>query len=653
VPRKKQPTASGSLKRAISLLRVSTKRQVNTDYDPEGISLPTQREANQRKAKELGVLIVDEYIEPGNTGTAISKRPVFRKMMQRIREQRDVDYIIIYQSSRMHRNWMENGAVLLELQSLGVKMISATEPLDGDSAVEEALQGMLAVFNGFQSRANGEDIKRKMTTKAERGGTLFRAPIGYLNVTETIADDEDGVRKVNTVKVDETRAPLVTAAFELYASGAYTLRSLRDKLTDDGLRTKPGGRYQSSRPVSVHRLGTMLQDRYYLGYVEWDGVERKGRHEPLISPELFDRVQRVLYGERRAGKRERTHDHYLKGVVWCDRCKSRLIITRGKSKSGNFYFYYLCRGRQEHTCDLPYLGVQKVEYAVLAHYGTVTIPTEFTARAKRAMDEAARERHGTRSTLREQLEKRLVELEGKEDHYFDLVGDPAWPKEKLATKMRAVRDERERIEAQLAIGPDKVETGRDVLASAIDLLDNPRQLYSDASVPVKRVLNKAIFTKLYVDDLGDGPVITSDELSEPFATVVYARRADAGLMTLDDERRAASEAVEAADYRTTQRGVLERNRGGSGLMALAAPELLTRAALLASAVGGRCSSKAALVGRAGLEPATKGFMATRLDDAGFVATQRFELRCGLARRGRLLYFCAKVLRNLKRRYTRA
>jgi hypothetical protein len=101
------------------------------------------------------------------------------------------------------------------------------------------------------------------------------------------------------------------------------------------------------------------------------------------------------------------------------------------------------------------------------------------------------------------------------------------------------------FEAQLAIGPDRVETGRDVLVSAIDLLDNPPRLYADASVPVKRVLNKAIFTKLYVDDLGDEPVIMNDELSEPFAAVVYARRATAGLMTLPEVRQAASEALEA------------------------------------------------------------------------------------------------------------
>lgn len=165
---KAKHTGHPALKKAVLLLRVSTPRQMQTDDDPEGISMPTQREACQRKARELGLSIVDEYIEPGNTGTAIAKRPVFRQMMQRIRDHRDVDHIITYSTSRMNRNWKENGAVLLELASLGVTLVSATENVNADTAEGELLQGMYAVINGFRSRQDGEDIQRKMTYKASK-----------------------------------------------------------------------------------------------------------------------------------------------------------------------------------------------------------------------------------------------------------------------------------------------------------------------------------------------------------------------------------------------------------------------------------------------------------------------------------------------------
>ena len=66
------------LKRAVLYLRVSTVSQVHTDYDPEGISIPAQRVACQRKADQMGVEVVDEYVEPGKSATNIEKRPFSR-----------------------------------------------------------------------------------------------------------------------------------------------------------------------------------------------------------------------------------------------------------------------------------------------------------------------------------------------------------------------------------------------------------------------------------------------------------------------------------------------------------------------------------------------------------------------------------------------
>src|SRR4051795_3546617 len=96
---------STSPKRAVLYLRVSTVSQVTTDYDPEGISIPAQRAACQRKAEGLGIEIVDEYVEPGRSGTSMKSRPAFQAMLQRIRQERDVDAVIVYKLSRMNRNW--------------------------------------------------------------------------------------------------------------------------------------------------------------------------------------------------------------------------------------------------------------------------------------------------------------------------------------------------------------------------------------------------------------------------------------------------------------------------------------------------------------------------------------------------------------------
>src|SRR6266568_9052103 len=90
--------ASSTLDIGISYLRVSSKRQMDTDadIDPDGNSIDTQRKVTITKERALATVNVGEYIEPGNSAQSIEKRPEFQRMLKRIIEQRDVDYVVIY-----------------------------------------------------------------------------------------------------------------------------------------------------------------------------------------------------------------------------------------------------------------------------------------------------------------------------------------------------------------------------------------------------------------------------------------------------------------------------------------------------------------------------------------------------------------------------
>jgi site-specific DNA recombinase len=64
-----------------------------------------------------------------------------------------------------------------------------------------------------------------------------------------------------------------------------------------------------------------------------------------------------------------------------------MVIMRGKGNGGE-YFYFFCRGRQKHVCDLPYLSVAKIEAAVGRHFATVRLSDAFRASVRRQLDEA-------------------------------------------------------------------------------------------------------------------------------------------------------------------------------------------------------------------------------------------------------------------------
>jgi site-specific DNA recombinase len=512
--RKPIETGEGSVKRSIRYLRVSSKKQMDTDFevDPEGNSIDTQRKVTSTKEREMGLVNVGEYVEPGNSAQTIDKRPVFREMIARIMKEHDVDYVIIYARSRAFRNYIDAGNTKMALAKLGVKLVSAKEDF-GDGLMAEAMEAVTDVFNWLQVRMSGEDIKVKMANKARNGGTVGRAKVGYLNVRKRIEG-----REVRTIETDAERAPFMVMAFEAFATGKYTIESLQAIVTQAGLRMQATAR-RPARPISVAQLADVLRDRYYLGYVEYEGIEYPGRHEALITPELFERVQKVLDSHSGAGTRTRTHNHYLKGVLWCARCEHRFVLTPGRGNGGE-YFYFFCMGRREGLCDQPYLDVHAVEHAVLDHYATVSFPKAFKAAVRGQLDEALAHDLGSTQEVRGRLESRLAALVTREDNLLDLAADGELPKERIKEKLIAIRDERAIIRRDIERLDAELETGRQVFELALDLLEQPQELYRQAGPALRKTMNQTIFTKLKVDGAG----VMADELAEPFDVIVPAGR---------------------------------------------------------------------------------------------------------------------------------
>ncbi|WP_181131424.1 recombinase family protein [Rathayibacter sp. AY2B5] len=430
--------------RAVTYLRVSSKGQVNTDYDPEGISIPAQRTSCQRKAEQLGLTIVAEYVEPGRSATEMTKRVAFQEMLERIRRERDVDYVIVYKLSRFARNRTDDAIVMADLQKRGVTLVSATESIDA-TPVGQLMHGILAAFNEYRSREDGADIAYKMAAKAKNGGTLGRAPLGYLNVTENI----DG-RKINTVAIDEERAPYVKLAFEMFATGNCTYQDIADELTERGLLTRPTAR-RPAWPVSDTKIQQMLRDRYYLGEVTYKGETFKGRRTPLIDPDLFDLVQGILDTRGVSGERRRRYTHYLKGSLWCGHCRlernvnRRLIQQRSIGRHGGEYWYFFCRGVQDGTCDAPFANVDNIEAAVEEHYKQVELSPDFIRVVREQLEATLRDEAKAEHLRRTQLEDRLVALQAMEDNLLDLAADASLPRERIRERLRDLAREREAL----------------------------------------------------------------------------------------------------------------------------------------------------------------------------------------------------------------
>ncbi len=352
--------------KAVIYLRVSSSQQADTDYDVEGFSLPAQREACTRKAEALGATVVEEFMDRGESATT-AKRAGLQAMLVRLQDG-DIDHVIVHKVDRLARNRADDIAIVVAIRKTGAQLVSVSENID-ETPSGILLHGIMSTIAEFYSRNLAAEVKKGTTQKAKTGGTPFRAPIGYLNVRDSIDD-----REIRTIAVDPERGPLVTEAFRLYASGQYALSDLAPILEARGLRSRPR-RGNQPRPLAINQLAALLRSRYYIGTVEYAGKSYEGRHQPLIDPITFQTVQEVLDAKRQSGERSWRHHSYLRGSIYCAECRGRLFFTRVKGRN-NYYDYYVCRGRQLGSCSQPNHRAEAVDATIEDYYATVTLRPE-------------------------------------------------------------------------------------------------------------------------------------------------------------------------------------------------------------------------------------------------------------------------------------
>ncbi|WP_207543762.1 zinc ribbon domain-containing protein [Mycobacteroides franklinii] len=160
---------------------------------------------------------------------------------------------------------------------------------------------------------------------------------------------------------------------------------------------------------------------------------------------------------------------------------------RGRGKSGGFYFYFVCRGRQSKVCDLPYIRASQAEHAVAEHYRTVTLGEDFKIRLSELFAGAVDQSRASRHSDRTRMKKRLTELDRQEDRYVELALDPDWPKEKITAKLRQLRDERKRLIQELDAGVQSITQAFTNVSHVLDYLDSRMRCTERAATDTRRL----------------------------------------------------------------------------------------------------------------------------------------------------------------------
>ena len=315
--------------------------------------------------------------------------------------------------------------------------------------------------------------------------------------------------------------------------------------------TKPTRRYPA-QPIARSYLATILQNRYYIGKVRYRGVEYDGRHEPLISRELFDRVQEVFRAHTNSREKERKHRHYLKGSVYCH-CGERLCLTKAKGT----YLYFFCVGRHQRRngCDQRYVLAERVERAVTDYWGRLVVEPEAIEQIKAWLIPMAEKMWDDRERKAVRARKRKRKLEAQQTTLVrsHLANPIAVPLAQLEAEQRRIAAALTAAEDEIAAAEVELQHVKQAAYEALDLLADLGRAYRVADKLTRRVWNQSWFERIELE--GEGDVIEAP----------YAEQAWDHLATLTVEARARRENGEPVTSDSSALGSKEKVLvGGAG-----------------------------------------------------------------------------------------
>ena len=493
-------------KRAVSYIRVSTREQAQRGGSEEGFSLPAQREANKRKAQSMGALVVKEFADRGESARS-ANRPELQKMLAYLKEDGGIDYVFVHKLDRLARNRADDVEINRAFEEAGVRLVSTSENID-QTPGGMLLHGIMSSIAEFYSRNLANEVIKGMGEKARNGGTLGKAPLGYVNVR---GRDEHG-REVRTVELDQQRAPLLRLAFSEYATGNWTVSQLAKHLAGLGLDV-PATPSKPARPITKGRLHTLLRHPYYKGVVQFQGVEYAGKHEPLVDEETWQTVQAVL-GSHRSGERERMHNHFLKSTVVCGQCGSRLLVQNTKNGKGVLYPYFICARRQRlHDCTFKAVLIEVVEAQIQEVYRRLYVSETDRQEIERYLLAELARIEGEKDRSVRSLTVRRTNLEDERRRLLQAHYGGAVPLELLKEEQERLGRELAGIQRQLDAYQADAKLVRAHVEQALDLLEDCYRLYMAAPDHLRKQLNQVFFERVLVNPLVDdeGRVILPGE----------------------------------------------------------------------------------------------------------------------------------------------
>ena len=306
---------------AIIYCRVSTKEQAE-----QGYSLDGQEKDCRKFAIDHGYEVDKTFIERGESAKTTDRTKLQELIKYTVENKKHLNVLIIWKYDRLARNLSDQTELVKNFSACGLRVLSVTENND-ENSVGRLMRNIIGSFAQYENDVKSERTINGMKQAILQGRWCWRAPLGYKQTRS-----ENG----KPLLCPDNNAPFLIEAFNLAGTGLYKQTDIVKKIKQKGFKK-----------ITEKILNRILRNPLYAGIikVDWHVENINALHEPLISRELFLKVQAFLSGKKiQIAPKNRSHpDFPLRNFVRCPKCNQKLTGGWSTGRKGIKYPYYHCR----------------------------------------------------------------------------------------------------------------------------------------------------------------------------------------------------------------------------------------------------------------------------------------------------------------------
>jgi len=259
--------------------RVSTKKQVK-----QGDSVDVQDKKLKRDSEEKGDEVVDIVMDEGYSASIsddkihithkdgivtakidIKKRKGMNKILDTLKED-NWDALKITKWDRFSRNNIFSQLMILHFKEHNKQIIAV------DDSNDSLVRDILNVLGQKEIDKLIDRVRDGRINQFEKGIIVGRCPVGY----KPIFKDKEHKRGIIKIVPHPKESEMIKDVF---------------KLASEGIDYKTICKKHKLHPQQYYNI---IRNKVYTGIVTFEGVEKKGIHEPLITEETFNKVQTLI-----------------------------------------------------------------------------------------------------------------------------------------------------------------------------------------------------------------------------------------------------------------------------------------------------------------------------------------------------------------------